>query len=461
MNKIKGLGLISLFIFGCSTGLTGAQSSETKTAQQEKNSVGYINGTIRDSKSGEPVESVNIRIDKQETKTDKTGYYAINDIPAGTKMIELSKDGYENKKNQVIIETDVQTFSTFLTKINDNNSLSTPASDTPLPKEIPVQKTILPPVKTPQPIIKKLSKFVLTTSVLNPNRTSVSDSEQSFICTMDEDGNNLTKISGNLPDVSSPVFSPDKQKIAYTIRRKDYFMKIYVMNKDNSDIKMLSDDNSLTSDYFPSWSPDGSKIAYESGLDDFTTTSHIFIMDADGSNKIELGNGYRPSWSPDGNKIVYKNFVNSNGQIFVMNKDGTGKKQLTFTTGFYDTEKIRKENPGQYIIDPASTIYFYNEFPSWSPDGAKIAFKSFRDYVSGIFLMNSDGSNVINLTKNFPDATYSSPIWSPDGAKIAFISHSILENRINIIDTTGKVFITISINDDYVFYKLSDWISSN
>ncbi len=58
--------------------------------------------------------------------------------------------------------------------------------------------------------------------------------------------------------------------------------------------------------------------------------------------------------------------------------------------------------------------------PAWSPDGKFIAFKSTRDDSDGdIFLMTSDGDNLLNLTKN--DVGDSQPAWSPDGKFIAFV----------------------------------------
>jgi Tol biopolymer transport system component len=128
-------------------------------------------------------------------------------------------------------------------------------------------------------------------------------------------------------------------------------------------------------------------------------------MNSDGSARTRLTHGdaydFDPAWSPDGAKIVFAStrddpnpvtcWPNCNAEIYVMNADGGNQMRLT--------------------SDPA-----YDSTPSWSPDGTKIAFSSYRNSPSPrIFLMGADGSNQTDLKVY---GTY--PAWSPDGKKIAF-----------------------------------------
>ena len=113
---------------------------------------------------------------------------------------------------------------------------------------------------------------------------------------------------------------------------------------------------------------------------------------------------FDPEPSPDGTKIAFvvADYESSTGDIFVINRDGTQLKQLTFDSELDDQ-------------------------PAWSPDGTKIAFRSFRAQRLGdIWVMNADGSNPTNLTPDPLPATTDEnrPAWSPDGSHIAYGSNA-------------------------------------
>jgi len=79
--------------------------------------------------------------------------------------------------------------------------------------------------------------------------------------------------------------------------------------------------------YGPQWSPDGGKLAF---IKDY----EIWVMNSDGSNKINLtgtatNHDHAPTWSPEGSKIAFVSELRNKGDIFVMNADGTNKINLT------------------------------------------------------------------------------------------------------------------------------------
>src|SRR6059058_5568599 len=165
------------------------------------------------------------------------------------------------------------------------------------------------------------------------------------------------------------------------------------MNADGSGQTNLT--NSVTSNNTnPSWSPDGSRIAFQS---DRNGDDEIYSMNSDGSGtptnltQDPSAQDFSPSWSPDGAKIAFtKSTFQAGLDVYVVSADGSG--QQTNLTASDSSE---------------------NKEPSWSPDGGRIAFVSNRAGDDDIWLMNAtDGSSPQQLTAN--PATDFAPAWSPD-----------------------------------------------
>ncbi len=244
---------------------------------------------------------------------------------------------------------------------------------------------------------------------------------------------------------------------------------IYTMNDDGSDVRRLTSDGAAKG--HPEWSPDGSRIAFESlGYESGSCCSrNIFVINADGSARRRLtetpdvseGENFDATWAPDGSWLV---FVSNRGdvsggfagdrELYRMNADGSGETPLTTTDARTSDQQPSVSPDGSRIAfasdransgsDELLDIYTMNadgsdvtrltfdgayryplssrsKTPTWSPDGSRIAFESTRGGNTEIWVMNADGSDLVNVSED-PSAD-TEPAWSPDGAQITFTSN--------------------------------------
>lgn len=198
-----------------------------------------------------------------------------------------------------------------------------------------------------------------------------------------------------------PAPSPGGLHVAYVNWADD---EIWIANRvtgEKRNISLFEDDMDL----HPSWSPDGTRLAFASYR---SGGSDIYVVNADGSGLRNLSpNDFpaisyelSPAWSPDGTRIVLSSDRGGFRTIWSMRADGTDLVQLTNDPSARDDE------------------------PSWSPDGQRIVFRRMSAQggvmTSDLAIMNADGSNLVRLVQDGHDM---SPSWSPDGKRIAFISN--------------------------------------
>jgi Tol biopolymer transport system component len=185
-----------------------------------------------------------------------------------------------------------------------------------------------------------------------------------------------------------------------------------VFSGDDGEIHVLSlstgEDRTVTSIPGPQFDPDGHEhlLVFRDSCAGVNVNDDIAVIRAYGIGYRNLtrspdANEWGPVWSPDGQRIVYSSDENGIPQLFVMDAGGSNARQLSDVWG---------------------------EYPAWSPDGSRIAFASsmggstpFGDPDYDVFVMNADGSDETNLTTT-PDSNEGYPTWSPDGAWIAFES---------------------------------------
>ena len=199
----------------------------------------------------------------------------------------------------------------------------------------------------------------------------------------------MQEVVGNFPGMTfAPRFSPDGKKIIMSFA-KDGNSDIYTMDLQSRLVERLTEDSSI--DTSPSYSPDGKYICFNS---DRSGLQQIYTMKSDGTGvkRISFGKGIygTPVWSPRGDLIAFTKVRNSKFYIGVMRTDGTGERLLT-------------EN-------------FYQEAPSWSPNGRLLVFyretksgKKGKGFTAKLWSIDITGYNERRL-KTETDA--SDPSWS-------------------------------------------------
>jgi ABC-type sugar transport system substrate-binding protein len=173
--------------------------------------------------------------------------------------------------------------------------------------------------------------------------------------------------------------------IAFDTNR-DGNREVYLMGPDGKDPVNLS--NNPADDWDPSWSPDGSQIAFVTNRKNGSAQGQfIYVLNADGLNLRQLTTekgSDRPDWSPDGRMIAYE----SDGDIFFINADGSGKSTNLTNSPEQDSQ------------------------PNWSPDSHRLLWLSGKDGRWNIFVMDANGSHKQQLTN---DGKVSDAQWTVDG----------------------------------------------
>ena len=241
------------------------------------------------------------------------------------------------------------------------------------------------------------------TRIIYVSETGPKDQRVKKLALMDQDGHNIKYLTLGNELVLTPRFNPTNQLVTYMSYFKN-MPRVYLLDIETGIQEIVGNFPGMT--FAPRFSPDGKKIIMSFAKDG---NSDIYSMDIE-SRVVEQITKHpsidtSPSYSPDGKYVAFNSDRSGLQQIYVMRRDGTGVKRITHGKGLYGT-------------------------PVWSPRGDLIAFTKVRKGRFYIGVMRADGKGERLLTENFYQEA---PSWSPNGRVLIFY-------RETKADKTGKGF---------------------
>ena len=241
------------------------------------------------------------------------------------------------------------------------------------------------------------------TRIIYVSETGPKTQRYKKLAIMDQDGANVKYLTLGNELVLTPRFNPTNQLVTYMSYFKN-LPRVYLLDIETGIQEVVGDFPGMT--FAPRFSPDGKKIIMSFAQDG---NSDIYTMNLD-SRVVERITDHSsidtsPSYSPDGKYICFNSDRSGLQQIYVMRSDGSNVKRITFGKGLYGT-------------------------PVWSPRGDLIAFTKVHRGRFYIGVMRPDGSGERLLTENFYQEA---PSWSPNGRVLIFY-------RETKTDSEGKGF---------------------
>ena len=216
---------------------------------------------------------------------------------------------------------------------------------------------------------------------------------------MDQDGFNTKYLTLGNELVLTPRFNPTNQMVTYL----SYFRnlpRVYLLDIETGIQEVVGDFPGMT--FAPRFSPDGKKIIMSFAKDG---NSDIYTMDIENRIVERITNhpsiDTSPSYSPDGKYITFNSDRSGYQQIYIMKSDGSNVKRISFGKGIYGT-------------------------PVWSPRGDLIAFTKLHKGKFYIGVMRTNGKGERLLTENFYQEA---PSWAPNGRVIIFYRETKTDDK--------------------------------
>ena len=216
---------------------------------------------------------------------------------------------------------------------------------------------------------------------------------------MDQDGFNIKYLTLGNELVLTPRFNPTNQMVTYLSYFKN-LPRVYLLDIETGTQEVVGDFPGMT--FAPRFSPNGKKIIMSFAMDG---NSDIYTMDLENRIVERITNhpsiDTSPSYSPDGKYIAFNSDRSGYQQIYVMKSDGSNVKRISFGKGLYGT-------------------------PVWSPRGDLIAFTKLHKGKFYIGVMRTNGKGERLLTENYYQEA---PSWSPNGRVLIFYRETKTDSK--------------------------------
>ena len=404
---------------------------------------GNLIGTVLSSGSQSPISGVSITTSPPSTAlvTNIDGTFSIPNVPIGDVLVSAEKQGFETSSVRISVQkNDVNEITMVMVPNNGQTTNLFKISD-------PLDQA------TDQPISMQLSWSLsapmdsVSYDVLLFESNSL---EETIVAQNIAD--TLTLVEGLMYETTYfwQVLVNSGQEVEMgeiwsfqTQAAPSHLMFFSTNTIGNYDVYSTTADGELLSrltfgqgrEWYPRLSPQRDMIAYSSNQE---VDPHIYLMNLDGSEKRQVTQipiaGYHNAgigfcWSPDGGALLYSNYRT----LYRIEKDGTDLQ----------------------VISRAPSDQHYREC-DWTAQGDKIVALSIGEdiYDSELHIMNSDGSEAQRILGNLPGVT-ASPGFSIDGQQIMFTRDVSgfespdgrqLDSRIFLMDTDGSNLVDISHN---------------
>jgi len=219
------------------------------------------------------------------------------------------------------------------------------------------------------------------------------------------DGSDVRAIATGPASDSNPVFSPDGTHVAFWRTEGDTLSVVTAMADGSGPVTVPLPRGAKRSQQnlaFLTWRPDSRRIAFSLSLPTEERPG-IWVVDAAGGTPTRLTDpghwAADPTWSPDGKQIAYhgEQLSDTENGVWLMSADGSDSRQLSRAFG----------SGAAFML------------PQWQPGGDLIAYYAGDDGAHEVYVVRADGNGELDVSNDATDDEYW-PSWSPDGTRLAF-----------------------------------------